>query len=73
MKVEVSTTTAKKIDDFTGFIGLAEDCEGDIWLCFKQGACMVFDDSSFDLHDKEEILKLHGPFTKFTGSVTISN
>ena len=72
MKVEI-ISTEEVINDFTNFTGLAKDHDGDVWLFAEEKCLWLSDESDFVCCDKEGIVKNHGPFTVFTGLLTISN
>lgn len=59
------------------FDGLCLDKEGAIWLFGTDGACCFIDEEEpavfYRVHELEKALEIYGPFTVFTGSVTISN
>ncbi len=74
MKINIDWPKALDAID-ADFCGLAVDKDGDLWFLGYDGAAFVQNGLGLCFHDetKTELILKYGPFTKFEGSITLSN
>lgn len=72
MKVEINVIGEAGKDVGNDYVGLVYDKFGDVLFLNEQNG-VYFTETVWFWSDRTDLYEICGPFTKFTGSVTISN